>query len=175
MRGLISRVLFAATISLACGFPHRLKRPTREFVGAGHTRDLPAWPCSGRAVARASLSGSRGPLTPSRHLAVAPVGSYPTLSPLPGPEGPSAVLFLWPYRGLPLQPPGGYPAPSPLEPGLSSPETGAVARPPHPRFCLNFTAFSRDSQPPALPHQKSTRNELRASRKNLRNILYPPS
>jgi len=56
--------------------------------GAGHTPDpegslAPYLALLRGAVARAGLAASRGPFTPSPRIAAEPVGSYPTLSPLP--------------------------------------------------------------------------------------------
>ena len=52
-----------------------------------------------------------------------PVGSYPTLSPLPPGQNPEAVYSLLHVTGI--TPPGGYPASCPAEPGLSSIHRGS--------------------------------------------------
>ncbi len=60
---------------------------------------------------------------PGTSVTCRPVGSYPTLSPLPGAEtGRSSLCctFLW------LAPTGRYPASCPVEPGLSSPAFAAA-------------------------------------------------
>ncbi|GEM_PF-4897161 len=109
-RVVISRVLYQVVIYLVPPVARwDPSRPTRRSRGAGHTPG-PIGPFASYlallrgAVARAGLTASRGPLTPSPRITAEPVGSYPTLSPLPSRRRrDSAVLFLWPCRvgGLP--------------------------------------------------------------------------
>src|SRR5205085_3291567 len=82
----------------------------------------PIWSCSGRGL-------------PGRPVTRPPVGSYPTISPLP------ARCRRCHFCGtfLRVTPTGRYPAPRSVEPGLSSPPPhggGAATRPPRPEAIL---------------------------------------
>ena len=82
----------------------------------------PIWSCSERGL-------------PGRPVTRPPVGSYPTISPLPA-RG-RRCHFCGTF--LRVTPTGRYPAPCSSEPGLSSPphdRGGAVTRPPRPKAIL---------------------------------------
>src|ERR1035437_7512916 len=77
---------------------------TRGEQPLGGEPPVPVRPCSGRGL-------------PGRPVTRPPVGSYPTISPLPRPK-PRLCHFCGTL--LRVAPTGGYPAPCSVEPGLSS-------------------------------------------------------
>ena len=104
----ISRVLSWIVIYLGPRIAARLKRSVPGGQRAASA--LPIRSCSRRGL-------------PGTAVTCCPVGSYPTISPLPGTgTGRSALCctFLW------LAPTGRYPASCPAEPGLSSPARAAA-------------------------------------------------
>lgn len=79
------------------------------------------------------------------------VGSYPTVSPLPGRRTCRAVCFLWPCPTIAR--PGGYPASCPAEPGLSSP--GLAARDDSPSGSRKRMRGVRPIRQPGFPRRSA--------------------
>jgi len=102
----------------------RLERPdpghgaSNPWTAASPRRPVPARPCSGRGL-------------PGRPVTRPPVGSYPTISPLPALAEASRWLCDFCGTLLRVAPTGCYPAPCSAEPGLSSSraERPAAVRP----------------------------------------------
>ena len=98
-------------ICLGCRLPDTSLRPTREFMGAGHSRTLPVWPCSGWGLPALQVTLEPGGLLPHRFTLACAHKSH------------RRSRFCGPIRSIRVSPdaPGDYPAPCPLELGLSSP------------------------------------------------------
>ena len=95
----------------------------------------PIWPCSARG-----LAGLR--LTPE------PVGSYPTISPLPPVT--RAVCFCATFRRV--TPPGRYPARRPVELGPSSRPRPGAGTGGHPVYWAGFSIAPLPESEPNPPH-----------------------
>jgi hypothetical protein len=143
----------------------RLERP---HPGSGTSspwsarRSAPVRPCSGRGL-------------PGRPVTRPPVGSYPTISPLPR-RVPADAARLCPFCGtlLRVAPTGCYPAPCSVEPGLSSSGPAARGRPAGLRAqCSRSRGGGTPPAAPTSPRRYDPRRHVRRGRYRVETLRTP--